>query len=78
MKKRSSWILTSILFIFFLTGCTKAAFEPSPYAADDLNQLAGVTMKTVEPRYNADAETIHVTLANETEEELFYGVAFSI
>lgn len=78
MKKWSSWILTSILFIFFLTGCTKAAFEPSPYTADDLNQLAGVTMKTVEPRYKSDTETIHVTLANETEEELFYGVAFSI
>ena len=37
MKKWSSWILTSILFIFFLTGCTKAAFEPSPYVADDLS-----------------------------------------
>lgn len=78
MKKRNCWILTSALLGLFLVGCTKTAFEPSPYPADELNQLTGVTMKTVEPTYSPDVETIHVAIANETEEELFYGVAFSV
>ena len=78
MKKRNRWILTSALLGLFLAGCTKTAFEPSPYPANELNQLTGVTMKTVEPTYSPDVETIHVAIANETEEELFYGVAFSV
>lgn len=78
MKKLSKLFLAGVLTTLSLAACGRVAFEPSPYEPGDLNQLPGVTMRTAEPGYPADVETIELTIENESDEELFYGVAFSV
>ncbi|MDE1549141.1 immunoglobulin-like domain-containing protein [Jeotgalibaca caeni] len=78
MKKMLLFVLTAGISMGVLAGCSGSDGEPSPYEESEVNQLEGVSMETTEATYPVEAEGVNVRIKNETDEEYYYGVAYSV
>lgn len=66
-----------LIFVGLLAACQGPA-EPSPYEEAELNTLPGVAMVTKEETYSVRPEGVDVIITNNSEQEYFYGVQFSV
>lgn len=78
--KRSKFVLrmTGILFFVGLLAACQSPAEPSPYEEAELNALPGVAMVTKEESYPVRPEGVEVIITNNSDQEYFYGVQFSV
>lgn len=64
-----------LLVGFLLMGCTESR-EPSPY--EEVNTLEGVELQLNQSSYARENDTFSLTVINNSEQEITYGVAFTI
>lgn len=78
-KNKWGWAVIGLMAGMMLTACGGTTEgEESPYSADEINQLEGVTMETTEASYPVGTEMVDLVIKNDSDEEVYYGVAFSV
>lgn len=78
-KNKWGWAVIGLMAGMILTACDGTTEgEESPYSADEINQLEGVTMETTEASYPVGTEMVDLVIKNDSDEEVYYGVAFSV
>src|SRR5699024_1574656 len=77
-KKRRLLAWIGMLAVSFVLSACGGTAEASPHAEEDINQVTGLTMTTKEKSYPVGTEEIDLVVKNETDEEFFYGVQFSV
>lgn len=79
-RKRMDGIIfgIGISLVLLLSACSNSNWEKSPYEETELNTLTDVTMEVKEKSYPTNTPGVDLLFKNETDEEYYYGVAFSV
>jgi len=78
LTKKISYMKNSVLIISLsiLGACSEDTAEPSPY--EEVNTMENVRIQLEKDSYSAEGDTFILTTINESEDEISYGVAFTL
>lgn len=74
--KRISGILLAVCLGIVLLGCSSESSEPTPY--EKVNTLPRVRLNLDKEVYEKEDDTFILTVRNESESEITYGVPFTV
>ncbi|WP_091529530.1 immunoglobulin-like domain-containing protein [Alkalibacterium subtropicum] len=76
MKRKYIRKLALVMSISFLGACSENEAEPSPY--EEVNTMEDVRIALEKDVYDPAGDTFILNTINESEDEISYGVAFSL
>jgi hypothetical protein len=69
-------VLTSTACLLMACSNGNDLGEESPFEKDGVNTIEGISMEMEKNVYQAEGDTFELTISNESEEEITYGVEF--
>lgn len=78
LNKNNSSVFLSVLSVslMILTGCSSDESEPSPY--EEVNTMENVKIVLEKEAYSPVGDTFILNTINESEDDISYGIAFSL